>query len=235
MMKIVDDACGRYTLHKTPKELANYYNLATVPKDIPANFNVAPGQIMPVITEDDMGKRHLVLMKWGLMPSWSKDPKIGYRLINARDDNLFKSPVWRSVILRKRALIPVDGFYEWKKPAEGSKDPKKPFYIHPKQASIFSFAGIWDSWKDVEGHEFKTYSIVTTEPNREMSKIHNRMPVILDPADEEFWLDASKNKREDIEPYLHPSPDNLLDIYEVSTDVNSARNNTKNLIVPLSA
>ncbi len=230
-MKIVDDGCGRYTLHKTPQELADHYNLAKKPKELRPNYNVAPGQTMPIVVETDEGQRDLQLMRWGLVPSWSKDPKIGYRLINARDDKLFTSPVWRGIILRKRALIPVDGFYEWKKPAEGTKDPKKPFYIHAKQQSLFSFAGIWDSWLDSEGQQHKTYSIVTTEPNREMSKIHNRMPVILTPEEESAWLDPAKQTRESIEPFLHPYHDNSLEIYEVSTEVNKPSNNHKDLLV----
>lgn len=224
--------CGRYTLHKRVDEIAERFNLAKVP-DISANYNVAPGQIMPVITEDDSGRK-LELMKWGLVPVWAKDPKIGYKLINARDDTIFDKPMWRSVILKKRALIPADGFYEWKKPAD-PKDRKHPFYIHPKQTDLFSFAGVWESWKDVEGLEHKTYSIITTEPNKEMAAIHNRMPVILHQADESAWLEPAKNAREDIEPLLHPYQDNGLDVYEVSTDVNFTRNNDEHLIYALNS
>ncbi len=231
VMKIVDDACGRYTLHKTPEELADHYNLASVPKKLLPNYNVAPGQTMPIIVESEKGKRSVELMRWGLVPSWSRDPKIGYRLINARDDKLFTSPVWRRIILRKRALIPVDGFYEWRKPPAGSRDPKKPYYIHPKQMGLFSFAGIWDSWLDVEGREHKTYSIVTTEPNHEMSKIHNRMPVILTPGEESDWLNPVRQSRETIEPLIHPYHDNSLEVYEVSTEVNKPSNNHKDLLV----
>ena len=224
--------CGRYTLHKKVDEIAKRYNLATVPRDIPENYNVAPGQIMPVITEDESG-RHLEFMKWGLIPGWSKDPRIGYKLINARDDGIFVKPIWRSVILKKRALIPADGFYEWQKPSN-PKERKQPFYIHPRQIELFSFAGVWESWKDIEGLVWKTYSIITTEPNKEMASVHNRMPVILHQEDESSWLEPSKVTRDDIEPLLRPYEDDGLEMFEVSEDVNSPRNNDEHLIYALS-
>jgi len=220
--------CGRYTLYKKVDELAERYNLASVPADIHANYNVAPGQIMPVIVEDEGGKR-LELMKWGLIPFWAKDPKIGYKLINARDDTIFEKPIWRNVILKKRALIPADGFYEWQKPND-PKGRKQPYFIHPKQVDLFSFAGVWETWKDVEGLEWKSYSIITTDPNKEMSGVHNRMPVILHPEDEASWLQPSRVTRDDIEPLLRPYEDNGLEIYKVSDDVNSTKNNDKHLV-----
>jgi putative SOS response-associated peptidase YedK len=233
-MLIIDDACGRYVLKAARKELMDRYNLANPPKDIKTNYNVAPGQILPVvIAAKDAPK--LEMMKWGLVPFWAKDPKIGYKLINARDDTIFTKPMWRNVILRKRALIPASGFYEWRKPPEGSKSPKQPFFIHPKQTDLFSFAGVWDSWKDVEGLEWRTYSIVTTEPNREMAAIHNRMPVILRPEDEAAWLDPANDSRAQIEPLLQPYNDGGLEIFEVSPEVNVIRNNDAKLILPVNS
>ena len=226
--------CGRYTLHKKVDALAERYNLANVPSDLKSNYNVAPGQLMPVITEDESGVRSLEIMKWGLVPFWAKDPKIGYKLINARDETIFDKPMWRSVILKKRCLIPADGFYEWKAPST-AKEHKQPFYIHPKQIELFSFAGVWETWKDIEGLEMRTYSIITSEPNKEMAQIHNRMPVILHPEDESSWLEPTHVTRDDIEPLLRPYEDNGLDIYKVSSNVNSTKNNDKELIYPLSA
>jgi putative SOS response-associated peptidase YedK len=142
--------------------------------------------------------------------------------------------MWKGLVSKKRALIPADGFYEWKKP-EHSKDLKQPFYIHPKQTDLFSFAGIWSSWKDVEGVEFKTYSIITTSPNKEMTSVHNRMPVILHPEDEPKWLESSRVEQEDLEPFLHPYEDGGLEMFEVSRDVNVARNNDEKLILPINS
>ncbi len=225
--------CGRYTLHQTAENLARRFNLASVPGHIPENYNVAPGQIMPVIVEDE-GSRKLELMKWGLIPVWSKDPRIGYKLINARDDGIFDKPIWRGVILHKRALIPADGFYEWKRSLD-PKGRKRPFYIHPKREELFAFAGVWETWKSSEGVEQKTFSIITTEPNKEMAEVHNRMPVILHREDEASWLESSKVTRDSIEPLLRPYEDNGLEMYEVSSDVNVVRNNEAKLIYPLNA
>ena len=224
--------CGRYTLHKNADELAVRYNLARMPHDIRENFNAAPGQQMPVIVEGD-GECQLEIMQWGLIPFWSKDPKIGYKLINARDDTIFDKPMWRNVILKKRCLIPADGFYEWKKILDGAKERKQPYYVHPKQLKLCSFAGVWDTWKDAEGLEHKTYSIITTEPNKEMAAIHDRMPVILHPEDEPQWLEPSRVTRSDIEPLLRPFEDGGLELYEVSSDVNVPQNNDAKLIYPL--
>lgn len=225
--------CGRYTLHQSPHELAKRYNLATAPTDVHDNFNVAPGQFMPIVTMSDSGDPTVETMKWGLIPFWAKDPNIGYKMINARAESVFEKPAWRSVILRKRCLIPADGFYEWKKLQESAKERKRPFYIHPKQLDIFSFAGVWETWKDEHGNEWKTYSIVTTEPNKEMSGIHDRMPVILHQEDEAAWLEPSRVTRDSIEPLLRPLEDNSLEMYEVSDDVNSPKNNTALLLAPL--
>lgn len=140
---------------------------------------------------------------------------------------------WRSVILKKRCLIPADGFYEWKKFMTDEKERKRPFYIHSKQEEIFSFAGVWEAWKDSENNIWKTYSIITTEPNKEMSSIHDRMPVILHPEDEASWLESSRVTRDSIEPLLRPLEDGALEMYKVSTDVNTVKNNDENLLVAL--
>lgn len=224
--------CGRYTLTKG-KYLAKRFDLPKAPKDVKPNYNVAPGQTMPVITESETG-RQLELMKWGLVPVWAKDPNIGYKLINARSETMFDKPMWRNVIRKKRCLIPADGFYEWQKLAGGKKVQKQPFYIHPKQLDLFAFAGVWETWKDAEGMERKTYSIITTEPNKEMAKIHNRMPVILHREDEADWLSPAHNDdQKAIDALLHPYEDGGLEMYEVSQDVNSPRNNDAHLIYAL--
>jgi len=225
--------CGRYTLHHKTSNVAKHFGVTGTLLDIPENYNAAPGQIMPVITEDDNGRR-LELMKWGLVPGWAKDPRIGYKLINARAETLFDKPVWRNLIRRRRCLIPADGFYEWQKVTEGQKLVKQPFYVHPKQTELFAFAGVWDAWHDVEGMEWKTYSIITTDANAEMSTVHDRMPVILHPDDEAAWLAPAHNDdRSFIDSLLHPYDDGGLEMYEVSSEVNATRNNDKMLIYPL--
>lgn len=222
--------CGRYTLTKIEK-LKSRFDVSTL-SDLRPSYNVAPGQRMPVVIANESGMHKLVTMKWGLIPFWAKDPKVGYKLINARDDSVFDKPTWRKSILKRRCLVPADGFYEWRKPSS-PKDHKQPFFIHPKQIDVFSFAGIWETWKDSDGQELSTYSIITTSPNKEMSKIHDRMPVILHPDDEGAWLDSSLDNRNDIEPFLQ-SYDDGLEMYKVSDEVNSPKNNSPELINSLS-
>jgi putative SOS response-associated peptidase YedK len=229
-MLFTDDACGRYVLKSNLLELKKHFNLASVPKDFRPNYNVAPGQILPVVIRGEDGQLKMEMMKWGIPAPWKQN----MILINTRDDKIFTSPMWKGLVSKKRALIPANGFYEWKKP-ENPKDLKTPFYICPNRRELFSFAGIWNSWKDVEGKEFKTYSIITTSPNKEMTSVHNRMPVILHQSEEADWLEPSKTSQEDLEPFLHPYEDKGLEMYEVSRDVNIARTNDKKLIYPINS
>ncbi|MDB5181060.1 MAG: hypothetical protein JWO54_823 [Candidatus Saccharibacteria bacterium] len=213
--------CGRYALFNIDEIVDDY----PLPEDfdfIP-NYNIAPTQTMPVITEDGMK-----LMRWGLIPSWSKDEKIGYRLINARSESVFDKPIWKAVITRKKCLIPANGFYEWKKEEDG----KQPYFIHPKDQSIFMFAGVWETWKH-EGKEWHTYSILTTEPNKEMSYIHDRMPVILQKDDWSQWLGA--DVEDDIVPLLQSYSDNGLETVQVSKDVNVVKTNNNTLVLPINS
>lgn len=225
--------CGRYTLQKT-EELPERFGVDLPAASLSPNYNVASGQTMPVITLSEAGPG-MELMKWGLIPFWAKDPKIGYKLINARADTIFDKPMWNKLILRKRCLVPADGFYEWKKVQEAGKPVKHPFFIRPKRYGIFAFAGIWEAWKDSEGKERRTYTIITTAPNKEMTSVHNRMPVILHQADESAWLDLSNNDRSDIEPLLRPFDDDGLEMYEVGRGVNVTSNNDKLLVTPLNS
>lgn len=229
-----DDGCGRYSLKVKSGELKKRYNLATAPKDIPVSYDIKPGQTMPVITASEDGKPQLEMMKWGLIPSfWPRDKKMPFSTFNARDDRLFESRMWRS-ILRRRALVPATGYFEWTKPP--TKDiPKHKFYFHPKQLDIFSFAGFYDIWKDVEEREWKTYTLITTEPNKEARAVHDRMPVILHREDETSWLEPSKVSQEDIEPYLHPLEDKSLDVMEVGIDASAWDYNDERRIAPINS
>lgn len=219
--------CGRYTLAKV-KDLAERYNLAKAPKGLRENFNVAPTQTMPVITDTGDGWQ-LELMRWGI-PRFIGPGKVK-DIFNTRADKAFGS--WKTLVMTKRLLVPATGFYEWKKLADTTKQP---YYIHPKDEELFSFAGLWNTWKDDEGREIKTYSILTTEPNKEMTSVHTRMPVILHREDEASWLEPSHDyDRGAIEALLRPYEDNGLEMHEVSRDVNVARTNENRLIYPLNS
>lgn len=218
--------CGRYTLADTDG-LKKRYNLARVPKDIRANFNVAPTQTMPIIIDHGNGME-LELMRWGI-PRFIGPNKIK-DVFNTRADKAFQS--WKTLTLTHRILVPSTGFYEWKMQAGG----KQPYFIHPEDIDedLFSFAGIWNTWNDEDGKETNTFSIMTTEPNKEMASIHNRMPVILHREDESSWLSPSHdNDQSAIEILLRPWEDGGLEMWEVSKDVNVVRNNEKMLVYPL--
>ena len=223
--------CGRYTLNKKSDDVAKRFNIASKPVDLHENYNVAPTQVMPVITEAEDGKRRIEQMHWGVHRKLFLNGKVvDKEIINTRADKAFGG-FWKRTVLNQRCLIPATGFYEWKR----LNDVKIPYFIHPKNIDLYAFAGIWDTWKDENGHEIKTYSIMTSEPNKEMKAIHNRMPVILQPEDESSWLEPSNDKPEDLETLLFPFEDNGLEIYEVSRAVNSPRNNDKSLIEPVTA
>lgn len=225
--------CGRYTLNKQADDLAKRYNIAKLPADIKPNYNVAPSQTMPIITEDDSGKKQVELMQWGIPRKLYLGGKmVEKEIINTRADKAFGG-FWKKTVTNHRCLIPADGFYEWKRPPKGTKEHKAPYYIHPKQIELFSFAGIWDIWKGADGREVKVYSIMTTDPNKEMRAVHDRMPVILHPQDESAWLEPSNDDPGELGALLFPYEDNGLEMYRVSEDVNSPRNNSADLLQPL--
>jgi putative SOS response-associated peptidase YedK len=213
--------CNRYVFDET-NELPARFDVDVELVDIKPNFNVAPTQTMPVITNEE-GKNTLELMRWGI-PRFIGPGKVK-DVFNTRADKAFWS--WKKLTMTQRALIPATGFYEWRQQAGG----KQPFFIHPKDEHLFSFAGVWNIWKNDEGHEIKVYSIVTTEPNHEMSGIHNRMPVILHKSDEQKWLSHGHDHDKDfLEQLLLPYDDSGLEIYKVSTEVNSVKNNNPQLM-----
>lgn len=228
-----DDGCGRYALSATGRELMRRYHLGKTPDEVLRNFDVKPGQTSPVVYRPDDSEPQLEFMKWGLVPSWwKKESKIGFTTFNARAENIFTSGMWRA-IYRKRVLVPANGYFEWTKPPKESSVPKQKYYFRPRQMNILSFAGFYDTWHDVEGVEWNTYTIITTEPNAEARAIHDRMPVILHEEDEATWLEPSLTKREDIEPLIHPLEDNGLEVYEVSSDSKAYEYDDEGRIVPL--
>lgn len=219
--------CGRYTLYET-EDLGRRFNLQHqkqfVSKD---NYNVTPRQWIPIIFEDEEMGRIAEPMQWGFIPFWSKEPTKGPRPINTKSETVFDSRLWIGAIRHSRCLVPTRGFYEWKTVNEKMKIP---YFIYPKDQELFSLAGIYSTWNDVEGRPLYTFSILTTAPNKEMKPIHDRMPVILHPDQESTWLSRRIDEREIIESFLKPYEDGKLEIYKVSDDVNSPRNNDSHLV-----
>lgn len=187
-------------------------------------FNIAPSQLVPIIVSGSANKA--VMMKWGLVPFWAKDPKIGNRLINARAETISTKPAFRTSFKRKRCLVPATGFYEWKR----LKDGKIPYYIHMKDDSFFAFAGLYDRWTDPDGEVLYTFTIITTTANTIMEKIHNRMPVILNASDEDLWLSKEPLGETDSSRVLVPYDPRALEAFKVSKEVNSPVNDSGRLI-----
>jgi putative SOS response-associated peptidase YedK len=232
--------CGRYVIYETTK-LADRFGAAPSMFKLTDSYNVAPGEFMPVVIRTEQQAkpvRTIELMKWGLVPQWAKDTNIGYKMINARAETAFDKPAWRGPVKYRRCLIPANGFYEWRKTgvaAAGAKTTKQPFFIHPTDQELFAFAGLYDTWHDAAGNELWTFSICTTEANKDMAPIHDRMPVILSPDEEAAWLDPARQDRESVGQLLHPYPDGRLAMHPVSTDVNTVRNDEERLIYPLNS
>ena len=222
--------CGRASLTKSisaiEKRLQAKLDLEATGTDSPLpNYNVAPTQFHPVVTSE--APDVIQLYKWGLIPFWAKDHKIGSRLINARSETILEKPSFKG-IHKKRCIVPFDGFYEWKKTPDG----KIPFRITLVDEGIFTIAGIWSSWKNPEGKTVYTFTLLTREPNELMAPIHNRMPAILLPEQEQLWLDTEIPASEVVQ-MLGPYPDEWMKAYAVSRSVNNARNNNPNLIKPV--
>lgn len=195
------------------------------------NFNLAPTQLTPVILLDN-NEVEMKLFRWGLIPLWAKDPKDAakYSLINAKAEGISESRSYAKPFKSQRCIVPVSGFFEWQRPESG---PKTPFAIHLKTKAIMSLAGIWEHWESkTTGEIINSFSIVTCEPNDFMKPIHNRMPVILDPKDEHRWINTSYQETSSLKHILVPCPSEWMTAYEVSTLVNSPKNNTKEILLP---
>jgi len=218
--------CGRYT-YEHVQELKERYDAYNNPlPTLEPSYNVTPGTINPVIARLSPNG---IYMMWGLVPFWAKDPKIGYSTINARAEEITAKPAFRKPIKSQRCLIPCSGFYEWKKLTLEKKEEKFPWYIKVKGKDIFSLAGIYDIWRDVEKKEFYSYSIITTTPNKMMAEIHNRMPVILNEKDEDKYLNPD-SPLEEVLKLLKPYLESEMEAYPVSTRVNNPMNDDEKLI-----
>jgi len=228
--------CGRFTARLTWQQLHDLYNI-TAPDvgprqgelDLKPRYNVAPTQMVPVIRLDQDCYRELAMLRWGLIPSWAKDDKIGYKTINARAETVATAPAFRAAFKKRRCLVPTSGFYEWKKLDDGNKQP---YLIGMRNGAPFSFASLWERWDKGEA-PVETFTIITGEPNSLAAEIHNRMPVILDPDDYDAWLMAADTAIP--QAMLQPFPAQLMTAYPVSRRVNSPKNDDADLIAPIAA
>jgi putative SOS response-associated peptidase YedK len=211
--------CGRYSLSADPEAIAAVFGLEHVPTLAP-RFNIAPTQNVPVVrVAADEPTRALAMLHWGLIPSWSEDPSIGSRMINARAETVAEKPAFRAAFRKRRCLIVTDGFYEWMRVGGG----KQPYLIRREDGRPFAFAGLWERW--VRGAEpIESCAVITTEANDLMRPIHDRMPVILDQRHFELWLDPHVESEKLLLPLLEPAPPGELVAFPVSKRVNSPVN-----------
>ncbi|MGN7393818.1 SOS response-associated peptidase [Peribacillus frigoritolerans] len=218
--------CGRFTLFTDIVEIKERFDIqGSFDEEYQFSYNIAPSQSVLSVINDGVRNR-LGYLRWGLIPFWAKDEKAGYKMINARAETIADKASFRNAYKKKRCLIIADSFYEWKKTPER----KIPMRIKLKNHAPFGMAGLWESWKSPEGISIYSCSVITTVPNELMTSIHDRMPVILKPEDEKDWLNPSINDPSYLQQYLKSFDSEQMEAFEVSTDVNSTKNNTPNLI-----
>ncbi|MEC4815421.1 MAG: SOS response-associated peptidase [Scytonema sp. PMC 1069.18] len=221
--------CGRFTLYQLGNALAQIFHVEKLP-ELEPKYNIAPTQMVTtVLYNSATKKRELQQLRWGLIPSWAKDPRMGVKLINARAETVTEKPAFRSAFKHRRCLIVADGFYEWQQ--QGSK--KQPFYFRLLEEKPFGFAGLWEQWKSPEGDQISSCTILTTEANQLVQPIHDRMPVILQPEDYDTWLDPQLQTPERLQPLLHPYSSEKMTAYPVSTLVNSPKHNHPECVKPM--
>lgn len=232
--------CGRYVTTSPPDQIARYFDAAPPETSLPANYNTAPTNEVYAVVEGADGVRRLEVFHWGLVPVWAKDMKIASKLINARSEGIATKPAFRSAFKRKRCLIPMDGFYEWKVTpglvGPKGKPAKQPMFIHRLDGEPLAVAGLWEAWKDPaepDGPWLHSCSVITTAANQTMAPVHDRMPVLLAPSAWGKWLDRQTDDLAGLEELLVPAPNHLLTMHPVSTAVNNVRNRGPELIDPV--
>ncbi|HLN08687.1 MAG TPA: SOS response-associated peptidase [Xanthobacteraceae bacterium] len=210
--------CGRYAITTAPEAILRWFKIVGTPPNLPPHYNAAPGQDLPVVRiHPETGERVLSDLRWGLIPYWSKDRKIGWKCINARGETARTAPAFRSAYNARRCLVPANAFYEWR--ANGKT--KQPFAIAPRDRGLFAFAGLWENWKDPTSEEWvRTFTILTTTPNEVVALLHDRMPVIVGPGDYDRWLDTKFDPAALIQPY----PAEEIVTWPVSTRINRPEN-----------
>src|SRR5262245_19033768 len=206
--------CGRYAVTSAPEAIRALFGYVEQP-DFPARYNVAPTQPIAIVRLVN-GKRQFALVRWGLLPSWVKDPRNFTLLINARGESVMDKPAFKAAMKYRRCLVPADGFYDWK-----TLGPRRqPYFVRAKFGGPLAFAGLWETWTGSNGEELETATIVTTRANRMLAGIHERMPVIVPPDAFDLWLNSAAVDVETAAALIAPAPETLLEAYEVSTAVN---------------
>lgn len=219
--------CGRFSIISSHAEMIERFQAKPPAGGLfETRYNVSPGQKVLVVPNKQ--PRIFDYYIWGLIPHWAKDPKIGNKMINARGETVFEKPSFRDSIKSKRCLVPADGFYEWKRIANEST----PFRFFLKDQKIFTFAAIFDVWKGTENEIIKSFSLLTTNANQLVGKVHERMPVILSQKDENKWLDSDL-KEDEVKRMLVPFPEEKMEMYRISKAVNNPQNDNPKIVQPI--
>ena len=224
--------CGRFTLTATFEEIIDRFDIQSFLEEelYSPSYNIAPSQSVLAVINDGRVNR-MGYLKWGFIPPWAKDLSIGNKMINARAETISEKPSFRNAFKKKRCIVIADSFYEWKRHEDKTKTPMR---IKLKSNELFAMAGIWEGWKSPDGKTLYTCSVITTVPNDLMKDIHDRMPVILKREDEKIWLDPEISDTTRLKPLLVPFDENEMETYEVSSLVNSPKNNSIELIQKIS-
>jgi putative SOS response-associated peptidase YedK len=221
--------CGRFTLYSDIERLMNEFDLMNGEELFTQErYNIAPSENILAVVQSEKGKK-AGWLRWGLIPPWASDEKIGHKMINARSETVAEKPSFRKAFKQRRCMIITDGFYEWK----NDDGKKKPVFIHLEQKKPFAFAGLWESWQSETGEQINSCTILTTTANEIMKPIHNRMPVILNEETEQIWLDRTVQDQNKLQECLIQYPSEKMAFFEVSTLVNSPKNDSSDCIQPV--
>ena len=221
--------CGRYTLTAPSESLAEMLPGLEITDEISSRYNIAPTQEVAVVPNN--GEKRMEYFRWGLIPSWAKDPKIGNRMINARSETLAEKPSFRTAYKRRRCLVLADGYYEWRR--EGDRGGKTPYYIRMESEKPFAFAGLWESRRQAgEDTSLQSCTIITCPPNEMLERIHDRMPVILEEEEYDLWLNPAEQAPAELNHLLKPYAAEEMTAYPVSRLVNQPKNDSPECILP---
>jgi len=223
--------CGRFTLTSSPERLAQRFGLDAV-QPLAPRFNIAPTQEVATIrVRAEAGGRVLEMRRWGLVPAWARDPRVGNRMINARSETVAERPAFRTAFRLRRCLVPADGFYEW----AGGPGPRQPYHIGLADGSPFAIAGLWECWSGPGDAVIASCTLLTTRANERVSAVHHRMPVVLEPEDYARWLDPTVREPDRLSDLLRPLPPERVVLHPVSRHVNDPRHDDPSCVAPFAA
>ncbi|PZR96764.1 MAG: DUF159 family protein [Stutzerimonas stutzeri] len=213
--------CGRYAVTLPPEAMREAFAYREQP-NFPPRYNIAPTQPVPVVRLDE-GRRQFILMRWGFIPGWVKDPKDYPLVINVRSESASEKPSFRAALARRRCLMPADGFYEWHRLGEGRQQENRPYLFRKPDRGIFAFAALWETWHSPDGSEIDTVAIVTGPANGQMAAIHHRSPVVVPPEAFDAWLDPAAEPAT-VQSLMRPPPDDFFEMFRLGAGVNKVAN-----------